>query len=387
LGRRILVVEDDSIVLRSVARILVRSGYDVLPASDVESALHIVDSTPIDAAIVDYSLSRETGLTVLSHLLEVQPRCVRVLLTGRSDADIFVESVNRGEVAKVIKKPFVAERLLKELEDAFDNAERRKRAANALYVAEHESERHAVEQAIRGHLGLALQPIFLIGAGVPQIFAFEALLRPKHALLNTPLALLAAAERHEMIPDLGSAVFSRASVILRRLPRPATLFLNLHPEQLGRPERLASDLRMLSGDTDRVVIEITEQSSLTRLDRWEESIRQITDSGCRLAVDDLGSGYSSLSILADLQPAFIKLDMSLVRNIHHEPRKQRLVSLMRTFADATDAAVIAEGVESAEETQALLECGIELVQGFHFARPSESFVPAAEAASELAAGP
>ena len=100
----------------------------------------------------------------------------------------------------------------------------------------------------------------------------------------------------------------------------------------------------------------------------------ITASNCSIAVDDLGAGFSALSILADLQPAYIKLDMSLVRNIHREPRKQRLVSLLRSFGDATDAAVIAEGVESEGETRALLDCGVRLLQGYHLARPSERFV-------------
>lgn len=376
MSRRILVVDDDGLVLKSVAKVLSRAGYDVLTAVDVDSALRHAEAVAIDAALVDYSLSRETGLAVLSHLREVQPRCVRVLLTGRSDSAVIVEAVNHGEVAKVIRKPFEGRDLLKELEEAFDSAERMMKVATAATAAESEFERQALDEALQVHqLALALQPLFdLEGGGPPRPFAYEALLRPKHRRLNTPYALLSTAERHDRIPEVGSLVFGLAGLVLDRLPEPYQLFVNLHPLQLGQPDRLARDLLRFEGRSQRVTVEITEQSHLQKLDRWEESIRLITDSGCTIAVDDLGAGYASLAMLADLQPAYIKLDMSLVRNIHREPRKQRLVHLMRSFGDATDAKVIAEGVEAEAEMRSLLECGVTLLQGYHFARPSERYV-------------
>jgi EAL domain-containing protein (putative c-di-GMP-specific phosphodiesterase class I) len=374
LGRRILVVDDDGLVLRSVAKVLSRAGYDVLTAVDVDSALRHAEAGPIDAALVDYTLSYETGLTVLSHLREVQPRCVRTLLTGRSDPAVIVEAINRGEVARVIKKPFDPNHLLQELDDAFESAERMRRVQLEQSAAEDEAEGQALDQVLRSSLSLALQPIFDFSEGTPRPFAYEALLRPKHDRLGTPADLLSATERHDRIHELGSSVFSLAARVLKRIPPNLRLFVNLHPAQLGEPEHLESDLRRFAGHTPRVTLEITEHSPLNKLARWEESIHLITASGCTIAVDDLGAGYSSLSILADLQPAYIKLDMSLVRNIHLEPRKQRLVSLLRAFGDATEARLIAEGVESEDETRALLDCGIGLLQGFHLGRPSERYV-------------
>jgi EAL domain-containing protein (putative c-di-GMP-specific phosphodiesterase class I)/AmiR/NasT family two-component response regulator len=381
LGRRILVVDDDGLVLRSVAKVLSKAGYDVLTAVDVDSALRHAEAGPIDAALVDYSLSRETGLTVLSHLRDLQPRCVRILFTGRSDPSVMVEAVNRGEVSKVIRKHQEHD-LLKELEEAFERARRNQRLAAEESTKETDHERQALEEALRDqNLALALQPIFDLGRGGPRPFAFEALLRPKHGKVNTPGALLSLGERLERIPDIGTTVFRMARLVLNRLPSQHLLFVNLHPLQLGHPDRLAQDLSGFDGHCGRVVLEITEQSHLQKLDRWEESIRIIMQAGCAIAVDDLGAGYSSLSILADQQPAYIKLDMSLVRNIHREPRKQRLVHLMRQFGDATDARTIAEGVESEAEMRALVDCGIRYLQGYHFARPSESFVQLDKVAS------
>ena len=118
-----------------------------------------------------------------------------------------------------------------------------------------------------------------------------------------------------------------------------------------------------------MTLEITERRPLHDIARWDESVRGISSAGFKIAIDDLGAGYSSLTMLADLKPQFIKLDMSLVRNIENESRKQRLVQLMVTFADATNAQTIAEGVETAEESAALIDCGIHLMQGFFYGRP------------------
>ena len=124
-----------------------------------------------------------------------------------------------------------------------------------------------------------------------------------------------------------------------------------------------------------ITVEITEQSNLHAIVGWDESIQMLAETGFSVAVDDLGAGYNSLKILADLQPRYIKMDMSLVRNIDTEPRKQRLVQLISTFAAATNSLSIAEGVETEEERAALIDCGTDLLQGYFFAKPSTDAPP------------
>ena len=86
-------------------------------------------------------------------------------------------------------------------------------------------------------------------------------------------------------------------------------------------------------------------------------------------MDDLGAGYNALSILADLQPRIIKIDMSIVRNCDTELRKQRLVDLLAKFSDATGAMMVAEGVETEAEAIVLRKCGAHLLQGYLFHKP------------------
>ena len=103
-------------------------------------------------------------------------------------------------------------------------------------------------------------------------------------------------------------------------------------------------------------------------------VEELQEKNFSIAVDDLGAGYNALSILADLQPRFIKIDMSMVRNVHEIPRKQRLVDLIVKFGEATGALVVAEGVETELEAEALRECGAHLLQGYYFGRPDLKFV-------------
>ena len=84
----------------------------------------------------------------------------------------------------------------------------------------------------------------------------------------------------------------------------------------------------------------------------------------------MGSGYSALSMLAELQPDYLKIDMSIVRNVDTDTHKRRLVDLLCSFAEATDAKVVAEGVETKSEAIALRESGVHLLQGFLYGMPN-----------------
>ena len=118
------------------------------------------------------------------------------------------------------------------------------------------------------------------------------------------------------------------------------------------------------------MIEITERSNVLEQRDWGDAIEWLSGAGFRIAIDDLGSGYNSLSVLADLQPAFMKVDMSIVRNIDREERKQRLVELLRRFAQAIDSRVVLEGIESEADAATPRRLGVDLLQGYPFGRPS-----------------
>ena len=165
-----------------------------------------------------------------------------------------------------------------------------------------------------------------------------------------------------------SSSFSLSEWGAERIPAEVLLFVNVHPGQFADPDLLES-FRPLLPHAERVVLEITERSDLHANVGWERQVTLLNEAGFRFALDDLGAGYNSLVMLADLRPAFIKIDMSIIRGLHLKQRKQSLVELITKFANANGERVVGEGVETEEEAQALRRCGVDLVQGYLYGRP------------------
>ena len=366
---RILAVDDDPLVRRCISRILVNAGHDVVPAGHGADALQLASDRAFDVALVDYHLPFIDGLEVLQRLREVQPGCLRILVTGALDLPMIMDAVNRGEVMRVVEKPFESAGLISAVDDAMSA---RRRMMEVYQVQEQAASEHEKDMLVEclegGHTRLALQPI--VSGTDASIHAFECLLRSTHSVLDGPLSIIRAAERHQMLPELGRAVSRHAAAWMEKIPEGIKLFMNLHPDELADPDGMCASLVPLQPWASRVVLEITERSRLQGIEAWDESLERVTAMGFSIAVDDLGAGYSSLSVLAELQPSVIKVDMSIVRGIDCDPRKQRLVDLLTRFAEATDACLIAEGVETEEEASALRVCGAHLLQGYLFGKPS-----------------
>ena len=366
----ILVVDDEATVIRSVTRVLERAGHTVHQAANRTDARRRAIDHALDVALVDYALGREDGLTVMADLQELQPNCLRVLMTGNTDFPMVVEAVNRGEVVRVLQKPFKGQQLLDLVDDAVRSINERFQRAQARLTQNQAESQSALDECLRkGLLRVALQPIVRVNGSEHKVVAYEALMRPQHALLDNPLKLLRAAEDNARINEVGSRIFERCAEWYRELPSDAGLFVNLHPGQLADPDRLRRDLSPLLPHASRTAIEITERARVQDIKGWDESIGALSDLGFKIAVDDLGAGYNSLNMLAELNPHYIKLDMSLVRNINMEPRKQRLVQLLVTFSEATGATSLAEGVETEAEARVLQDIGIDLMQGWYYGRP------------------
>jgi DNA-binding NtrC family response regulator len=121
---RVLVVDDDERVLRSVERVLTSAGHQVHTESLGALSLDIAASKPFDVALVDYKLQEMDGLEVLQRLREIQPRCVRMLMTGELVLPLVVTAVNVGKVSRVIEKPFDANTLVETVSEALANHNR-----------------------------------------------------------------------------------------------------------------------------------------------------------------------------------------------------------------------------------------------------------------------
>lgn len=146
------------------------------------------------------------------------------------------------------------------------------------------------------------------------------------------------------------------------------LSLNASPETL----RLGSViLEMLAEPvaSDRIVVEVTEHAEIADYADFDGATEELWDGDIRLAVDDVGAGYASLRHLLKLEPDFIKLDLTLTRGIDQDPRRRAIARGLIAFAHEADCIVIAEGIESDDEIEALRKLGVDLGQGYRLGRP------------------
>ena len=130
----------------------------------------------------------------------------------------------------------------------------------------------------------------------------------------------------------------------------------------------------LSAFASRVVLEVTERSSLQRIEDLRARIARLRSLGFQIAVDDLGAGYAGLSSFSQLEPDIVKLDMSLVRDIDGSSSKTSLVrSMVQVCTQELGMRVVCEGVETAGERDTLERLGANLLQGYLFAKPNTAF--------------
>jgi EAL domain-containing protein (putative c-di-GMP-specific phosphodiesterase class I) len=225
------------------------------------------------------------------------------------------------------------------------------------------------ERALQ-QLWIAYQPI--VSASERSVFGYEALMRSTESSLPHPLAMIDAAERLGCLDLLGRTVRARACGPIAATSTDALLFVNLHVTDLLDPT-LSSQASPLSKIAHRVVLEITERASLDDIKDARTRVASLRDMGFRIAVDDMGAGYAGLTSFAMLEPEIIKLDMSIVRDVHQTRTKQKIIRSMTALAKDMGMLVVAEGVETVEERDTLIELGCDLLQGYLFARPGPAF--------------
>jgi EAL domain-containing protein (putative c-di-GMP-specific phosphodiesterase class I) len=217
---------------------------------------------------------------------------------------------------------------------------------------------------------MAFQPI--VGWRDRRVFGFEALLRSDEPLMKSPADMLDAAERLGRLHELGRAVRASVAAAAPEAPEGARLFVNLHSADLN-DEELFSEGAPLSKMAARVVLEVTERASLYGVKNVATCVARLKALGFQIAIDDLGAGYAGLTSFTQLEPKIAKLDMSLVRGVDADSRRQAIIGSMKKLCDELGMLVVAEGVETAAERDVLADLGCDLLQGYLFARRGRGF--------------
>jgi EAL domain-containing protein (putative c-di-GMP-specific phosphodiesterase class I)/CheY-like chemotaxis protein len=373
---RLLVVDDEPALLRAYTRALTRDGYEVRGAADGVRAKELLAGGNFDVIISDVCMPGMDGLELLRTVRRIDVDVPVILVTGAPTSLGAGEAVESGALLYLVK-PVEFRALLQVVEHAIrlHRIARLKRDAMAHLGATEGmvGDRTGLEVRFESALAsiwIAYQPI--VRWKTREIYGYEALLRSGEPLLATPGAVLDAAERLGRLPELGRAIRARVAATIGEAPGNAAIFVNLHPHDLA-DDTLFAPGSPLSRIASRVVLEITERASLDEFKDITTRIADLRALGFRIAIDDLGAGYAGLTSFAQLQPEVVKLDMSLVRDVHKEPVKRKLITAMTSLCSEMGMLVVAEGIECVEERDTLAAAGCHLMQGYLFAKPGKGF--------------
>ncbi|HTU31976.1 MAG TPA: bifunctional diguanylate cyclase/phosphodiesterase [Solirubrobacteraceae bacterium] len=226
--------------------------------------------------------------------------------------------------------------------------------------------RRSLERLIDGDgLAIVAQPIVDISRG--EAHAYEALARFEAGSTSSPLHWFALADELDARDQLELACLRAALQRFCERPPGTSLSVNISGSLLADPRTHA--LLAEHEDLHGLIIELTENSVVDDTSGLTGHIRGLSARGAQFALDDMGAGYSGLTQMMTVRPDYLKLDRGLISGIDTDPGRAALVAAMLSYAEHTGGRLVAEGVETAGELEALRELGVTLIQGFYLGRP------------------
>jgi EAL domain-containing protein (putative c-di-GMP-specific phosphodiesterase class I) len=384
VGSTVLVVDDHEPNLVLVEKILSKAGVsNVHSTGDPTDVIRLYRAVRPDLVILDLHMPGMDGVEVMQAMRDATPvgefvpvivltadatttARDRVLSAGAND--FLTKPVDRTEVVLRVRNLLHSRALHARLHEHNVRLEQEiaaRRAADERARALMTDKARRVQEALDcGAPHMVFQPIVDLSAGT--IVGYEALARFDGDPPRAPEHWFAEAAEVGQGPALELAAIDGALRQFASIPRDAFLTLNVSPTTACTPQLAAL---LVTQPMPRLVLEITEHVRVDDYVRLLESVDRLRRGGLRLAVDDAGAGFASLHHTLKLQPDIIKLDISLTRDIDSDPVKRALASSLVTFSAEIGAVLIAEGIETPQEQETLVDLGVPWGQGFFLGMP------------------
>jgi EAL domain-containing protein (putative c-di-GMP-specific phosphodiesterase class I) len=224
---------------------------------------------------------------------------------------------------------------------------------------------------------MAFQPI--VNVANQTVFAYEALVRGINGEGARSILDQVTANNRYAFDDAcrKQAVTQAAQLGLHGTT--ASLSMNMNPNAVFDPDARIERTLELAGELNfpisQLIFELTEEERSRDHAYLNWLVRAYRRQGMKVAIDDFGAGYAGLGMLAEFEADIVKVDISLIRGVDHLPVNCTIVDAILRMAQELEIQVIAEGVETKAECEALRNMGVELMQGFYFARPGLSWLP------------
>jgi EAL domain-containing protein (putative c-di-GMP-specific phosphodiesterase class I)/ActR/RegA family two-component response regulator len=378
---RVIVVEDDEAVRDALAALIGgETGLELVgTAADAVEAIKLAAATKPDVVLLDVRMPRGGGAVAARGIGQRSPSTKVIALSAVADRSTVLEMLEAGAIGYLLKGGPVDE-ITKAIEraphgDATLSVEVAgdviEALAGRLRVRSRNRKRtdvreRSIQRAIRdeGALTTLFQPIVNLADGVAV--GVEALARFTGPPERAPNLWFAEAASVGLRTELELVAVRKALEALPQVPRGNYLAVNVSPTTLTK-----AAFRKLVAATDaaRLVVEITEHAPIVNYSRIDDALAKLRSLGVRLAIDDAGAGFASLRHILRLSPELIKLDVTLIRDIHRDRSKQALAAGLIAFAEKSGASIIAEGIEQAVEVRALVELGVGYGPGNLFGEP------------------
>ena len=224
----------------------------------------------------------------------------------------------------------------------------------------------AIEQIISDNdISIYFQPIFSLKNN--KVAGFESLARFFTTPYKTPDVWFKEAKKVGLNEALEMLAIKNAVTNIAKFNNSTYIAINCSPSHIlsGALENTLQNI-----DCTRLVLEITEHSPISDYEKMRTALTPLRKRGLRLAIDDVGAGFSSFQHILELEADIIKLDISLTQNINTDDRKFLLAKALCGFAKAIDCTIVAEGIETEEELNSLRKLNVDSVQGYFIGRPA-----------------
>lgn len=362
----LVVVDDDQLILESLAVLLSGAGRPIYLCSDVESATVVIGHVPVSHVVADVQFSGRfgfEGLTFVSAIKAKQPDCRIVSMSGYDSDVLREETIARGADG-FLSKPFG----LDTLEEVLGISLTASDADDAKIIRFPSLTEITQGPSLFAHV----QPIVDL-RGDCEPFGYEALARYANGPLpgNGWLFEYARLRGHSF--ELNAACIRRALVAAADLPEYSKVFINVDPGTLSDARDIGTILLSAAAANgiapSRIVVELTEEMPITGAQEALEVLRRLRQEGVQFALDDFGTGYAHLGYAAAIRPAFLKVSQNLGTAFEDDDFRGRIVGSLYNLAKALDCLMIVEGVESEATATAAFNAGIPLAQGYFFGVP------------------
>lgn len=382
---RILIVDDNVANTMLLEQILRRIGYtSLIVCNDSREVTSLLEVQAPDLILLDLHMPHMDGFKILELVrYHAEGRFLPVIvLTADTTKASAIRALELG-AHDLVSKPFditevqLRVRNLLRTRQAYQELRRHNsQLRNYVDVLELDTdaqldpwgERRTRIESMLQHGGprMVFQPV--VDLIYEAQVGYEALSRFDLEPIRSPDRWFHEAITVGLGPDLETHALCNALARLPDLGAEQFLAVNLSPGAiLSEPYKRVN----FAVAWDRVVIELTEHTNIDDYATVLRALQPLRDLGARLSVDDAGAGFASLRHILQLSPDFIKLDISICRDVHIDPARRALAAALVGFAGDTGSTLIAEGIETPEECRVLVELGVRFGQGFLLGRPGD----------------